>query len=643
MQKAPILFLLIYTFFSVPNLFAHQADSLFSISLKFEESFPDSSLYYAKLASQEADDSQLARLQADIFIHIGKILEKGGNFQQGTKYYLDGLAIYQRLGNLEEITNVNIWLARSYADALSYDLGQDHAITAIDLNSFNGDVLGLARGLHTLGYVYERRREPKTALEYYYKADSINQIIRNVELSKIITEGFGSIYEDIGMYDRAMSYYREFLANYEVDIYERIDGLNNIGDIYRKTDRPDSALHYYGQAYKLADSKNISRKIQQNIKDLALAYELLGDVDTALYLFKLHENLFLEFYEERSLANISLNDILYELDQKDKEIELQKARTENRTFQRNILIIGFSLIFGFAIFLWVNSRQKSRVNRLLEQQKKEILLQQENLSKVNEELNSLLNQLRYTQDQLVHSEKMATVGTLAAGIAHEINNPLNYIQGSIMGLRKTLRKMGEVSSEKKYLEEVDYHFQNSLTGVEKATKIVKSLMSFSRKSNNQPQEVGILDLIDNVIAMLKYDIPDDVKVVKDVDFDIEIECYPEKIHQVLLNVLTNSIHAITDYAGTEEKQIKISSIAKGEDLVIQVYNTGDPIPSKTLNKVFDPFFTTKEPGKGTGLGLSTSYNVIQEHGGEMLLKNVAGGVLCTVRLPRKLKNHNHKG
>lgn len=267
----------------------------------------------------------------------------------------------------------------------------------------------------------------------------------------------------------------------------------------------------------------------------------------------------------------------------------------------------------------------------LEAANEELLSSNEELYRTNKTINKqraqleqTLHQLKETQSQLVQTEKMASLGVLTAGVAHEINNPLNYILGSYSGLQIVLKENYENN------ETVATLLKSMKIGIYRATNIVKSLNQFSRSQDKLDEKCDIHSILDNCILILNNQLKDRIEVAKNyTEKPIVIEGNSGKLHQVFLNILTNSVHAI-EKNGT----IQIKTLAHQKYISIEIIDSGSGISQKNLSKVMDPFFTTKDAGKGTGLGLSISYTIIKEHKGEIKFSSEENkGTIVKIKLP----------
>jgi C4-dicarboxylate-specific signal transduction histidine kinase len=244
----------------------------------------------------------------------------------------------------------------------------------------------------------------------------------------------------------------------------------------------------------------------------------------------------------------------------------------------------------------------------------------------NEELKTTLNNLKSLQVKLIQSEKMASLGVLTAGIAHEINNPLNFIMGAYQGLENFFN---DTAPEHK--DRVSVLLKSLETGVERASGIVQGLNQFSRNSETIQEDCYIHSIIDNCLLMLLNQFKDKIRIEKFyADDSIVVKGNVGRIHQVFTNVLTNSIQSIEN-----KGLISITTLNNKDVVLISISDTGCGIKQEYLKKITDPFFTTKKPNEGTGLGLSIAYNIIQDHNGQLEFKSeIDKGTTVTITLPR---------
>lgn len=245
-------------------------------------------------------------------------------------------------------------------------------------------------------------------------------------------------------------------------------------------------------------------------------------------------------------------------------------------------------------------------NEELEASSEELIASNEELYEQKETIQSTLNELKETQLQLIQAEKMASVGTLSAGIAHEINNPLNYIQGGKYAIESFIEENFSEYSDKfmPLLEPID-------VGINRAVAIVKSLNHFNRRSEDYNEKCHIHVIIDNCLIILNNTLKHNIEIKKSyTNKQHNLIGNEGELHQVILNVIKNAAQAITS-----KGIITINTEVLNNQLIVTVADTGCGISNENLKRVTDPFFTTKPPGEGTGLGMSISYKIIKKHKG----------------------------
>jgi len=353
--------------------------------------------------------------------------------------------------------------------------------------------------------------------------------------------------------------------------------------------------------------------------------------------------------------NNILNDLEQEIGIKESSIEQQNSQLSNYANivarQKLFLFIIIAiciLIAGLVFFIYRSYRIKKNANREIEDK--------------NSELQLTLENLKLTQSQLIQSEKMASLGLLTAGIAHELNNPINFVSGNVNPLQRDMDEIFTLIDQyddlvkANNLEDVfglvrelkvqmDYGFlmkeiNNLLEGIQegadRSSSIVKGLRSFSRLDDEKFQLHNIHDGIDSTLILLHNKIKNTIKVHKDYGDLPEIECLPSKLNQVYMNILTNCIQAIED-----EGEIFIQTVSSDIRVKIIIKDTGMGMSHEVKAHIFEPFYTTKDVGKGTGLGLSISYGIIEQHHGNIDVISEPGmGTEFIISLPRRQSDLN---
>jgi len=250
--------------------------------------------------------------------------------------------------------------------------------------------------------------------------------------------------------------------------------------------------------------------------------------------------------------------------------------------------------------------------------------------------------LKRQQDDLIRSEKMASLGVLTSGIAHEINNPLNFISGGLSVLEDLINEFTSLddSTVKKKQEiaiQMDEIMKSTYEGVFRVAQIVKSLRTFSASGQEEVRERKISELMEAALLIMKSKIPAGTDIRKSYENVPKVRCTGSMITQVFMNILDNAIDAVSVPGNDREKVIRITisgrEMGEQEFVSVRFENSGPPIDNENIRKIFDPFFTTKDPGKGLGLGMTVSYNIIREHKGTLSVFNREDMVVFEVLLP----------
>ncbi|MGB3401260.1 MAG: ATP-binding protein [Microcoleaceae cyanobacterium] len=321
------------------------------------------------------------------------------------------------------------------------------------------------------------------------------------------------------------------------------------------------------------------------------------------------------------------------------------------------------------IFLRLEKKEEANSNFILLNKKiEELQTEIESRRQAEIQLKQILAELQNTQIQLIHQEKLSGLGQMAAGIAHEINNPISFIHGNIIpaqeytkDLLKLIRlyqqyypdPVPEIEAE---IEEIDLEFltedltkllQSMSVGTERIRQIVKSMRTFSRLDEAEVKEVDLHEGIESTLMILqhrlkiKQDAPP-IEVIRKYGNLPEVECYSGQINQVFMNILSNAIDAIVENHNINNNPAQIIIQTETLDnnwVTIKIIDNGSGIKDEVHSKLFDPFFTTKAVGKGTGLGLSISHEIVtQKHGGKLSCHSEIGkGTEFIIQIPVQLK------
>ena len=331
-----------------------------------------------------------------------------------------------------------------------------------------------------------------------------------------------------------------------------------------------------------------------------------------------------------------------------------------------------ALLLSFALADKINilkkEKEEEQLDKLEAVKENERLIKEQNVfledmvKSRTEELELTLKNLQDTQIQLVNQEKMASLGQLTAGIAHEINNPINFVSSNISPLKRDLkdilelmdvyREKGKLEFSKESKEEIDEmeeeiefdylleEVEQLLNGMEDGAKrtveIVRGLKIFSRVDEQDVKEVDLREGLDSTLILLNSTMTGIIKLTKNYEDIPMVECLAGKINQVFMNIISNAIQALLDHPiEGREPELTINTSFKEEMVLIEIKDNGVGMPSKVKEKIFEPFFTTKAVGKGTGLGLSIVYTIIVEnHKGTIKVDSEPGeGTAFYIALP----------
>ena len=338
--------------------------------------------------------------------------------------------------------------------------------------------------------------------------------------------------------------------------------------------------------------------------------------------------------------------------------------------------ILLSLALADKINILKKEKEKEQAERLMALAENEKLVREQNVmleDKVKirtDELEQALRNLQNTQSQLVNQEKMASLGQLTAGIAHEINNPINFVSSNIMPLKRDIKDIMEIiefyrtTGEREFtadslrdvkqleqdleldyvLEEVEQLLKGMDDGARRTVEIVKGLRLFSRVDEQDMKKVDIHDGINSTIILLNSTMPTKIRVVRDFGELPLVECLAGKINQVFMNIINNAVHALAEHIDSiSDPKIEVRTRSLGDFVTIEIIDNGLGMPEHVKQRIFEPFFTTKAVGKGTGLGLSIVYSIIENHKGTLeVITEENQGTTFKITLPIYQSNQHYE-
>jgi len=530
-----------------------------------------------------------------------------------------------------------------YLSALYYDLGWFYisagnsreslapALKGISFLRFNKDPF-FDQAVHLYGMaggIYQDMDKTDSALYYFHKMDS-SVAVSTERGAKVIADYYWAQYylwykKDYHKADSVCSAAIEecrksghFLIN---SFYIFLANSSILQGNIQK------AISEANEAYAVTDPSVDWTSVMYVADLLSTGYEKLGKRDSAYHYLKLKDSLNALIQQHSNATEIQQFEFDSQLSRREQEAAAVLQEQKNRSRILMYVFVTAMIFFVFiAIIQWRNNSHRKKANALLQQQKQKV--------------ESTLQELRSAEAQLIQSEKMASLGELTAGIAHEIQNPLNFVN-NFSDVNKELLEELKEEADKGNISEVKAIADDVITNEEKinhhgkrADAIVKGMLQHSRSSTGIKEPTEINALADEYLRLSYHGLrakDNSFNATMKTDFDSstgKINIVPQDIGRVLLNLYNNAFYAVNEKkksAGAEyEPIVYVSTKKTGDKITIIVRDNGSGIPQKVLDKIFQPFFTTKPTGQGTGLGLSLSYDIIKAHGGEIKVETEDG-------------------
>jgi signal transduction histidine kinase len=500
-----------------------------------------------------------------------------------------------------------------------------------------------------LGAVYLGNGQVDSSL--YYSGLAYKGLLNSNKLSAnqylpYILGNIGAAYSFLKKEKEAMDTFRLALAIINAPDYSHLRQkqllYTRIANHFRDYGRQDSCIYYAKLSIACVENTVFSYLHTKPAQLLSQLYEK-QDADSAVKYLKL----FLKTNEVINSTRVTQQLQMKAFEENQRSLEVEQARKEYRSrIQIYVLSVGMLSLLLFAGLLFRNNKEKQKSNLILQRQKKELEL--------------TLDKLSSTQQQLVHAEKMASLGELTAGIAHEIQNPLNFVNNfsevsielieDVKGERAKVKGERDEALEEETLNDIAANLEKIRHHGKRADAIVKGMLAHSRTSTGQKEPTDINALCDEYLRLAYHGLK-----AKDPSFNAsfhfepdqslpKVSVVPQDMGRVLLNLINNAFQAVAEKQKIADEnynpEVKVSTKLifppagglRGAE--IRVKDNGPGIPDGIKEKIFQPFFTTKPTGQGTGLGLSLSYDIVKAHGGELKMGTKEGeGSSFIVQLP----------
>ena len=593
----------------------------------------DSSLMYGQQALEAAEKINYIPGQVSVLGFMCIVTEQRGNLPGALELGFKSL----RLGeehNLEILAGPSLdgigeayIILKDYPKAINY-LRRYILIT----QEYGSNNEGLAYAYFDMGNAFAGLDQLDSA--NFYEQKAIETFGKYNYEEPLVYQTMGDIKIKSGKPDEALGFYKKslYIALKNNEPRASAYAYNKIASFYKDTNKPDSAIYYAQKGLEESRLINQKKTILESAVLLSALYEAKDTKASLLYLK------IADAYKDSifGAGNIEAMQTLVAREEKrQKEIETDKIAYKNQLNQYG-LIAGLVILLMVAFFLYRNNRKEKNAKRMLQNK--------------NEVIEHTLDHLKTTQAQLIQSEKMASLGELTAGIAHEIQNPLNFVN-NFSDVNKELLEELKEEADKGNLDEIKAIANDVINNEEKinhhgkrADGIVKGMLQHSRTSTGQKELTDINALADEYLRLSYHglrakDKSFNAEIKTDFDNSIEkINIVTQDIGRVLLNLINNAFYAVGEKRKIEgiryEPTIAVSTKKLNGKVEIKVNDNGNGIPQKVLDKIFQPFFTTKPTGQGTGLGLSLAYDIVKAHGGEIKVETKEGeGSQFIIQMP----------
>lgn len=623
----------------------------------------DSSSFYLEKALSIAVRLNLKFDEATILIKMGVIQMQQEKYSKSLEFYLRALhiaadpAIEKTIRHLSQGQNpmrarmlllshcfdligmlnayTGNWTINTTNQLKNYREAEKYAIAA-------GDRRQIAYINFHMGIAYMNEAKLDSALVLFNTAISTFSDLKDKSGLGRAKKYLGDTYEKMGNFDLAATTILQSIALLkETNDHLHVGlGYISLSHVYADLENYDSALYYARQSLNIFEKRKDPAWKRDSYNLLTFCFDKLGRTDSAIVYLRLAKSLSDSLSVEERKNLLAFQDVVVE--ERVKLEKLEKEKIETREKIRIYLLMSGIVVFAVIVFLlYRNNRVRKRTNEILQQR--------------NKEIENALHQLRSTQTQLIQSEKMASLGELTAGIAHEIQNPLNFVNNFSEVNKELLQEMNQEIVKGNFQEAkqiaknvIDNHEKINHHG-KRAEIIVKSMLQHSRTSSGKNELTDINALCDEYLRLAYHGLR-----AKDKSFNAKfetnldptlpkIDVVPQDIGRVILNLINNAFYAVSEKLKVEsqkpgsgyEPTVLVSTKNLGEKIEIRVKDSGTGIPHAIREKIFQPFFTTKPTGQGTGLGLSLAYDIVTKgHGGEMKVETKEGeGSEFVIQLP----------
>ena len=619
----------------------------------------DSSGFYLEKALPIAARLNLKLNEASILNAMGIIMMQQEKFSKSLEFYLKAINIAKDPSVEKTVWHLSPGQSPGHARILelsaSYDLiGLLNAYTGNwsdnIKNQFKyyrvaekyaneaGDRGQVASVIFHMGISYMNDGKLDSALLYIKKAQTVFSDLNDPQLGRTMIY-LGETYEKMGNPGLAVNTMLQgrALLNKTNDFVHRGIISNSLSRVYAHLNKIDSALFYAKESLKISEKRKDAAQKRDAYNLLASNFDNLGRSDSATLYLKLAKSLSDSLSVEERKNLLAFQDVVVDEQAKLGKLEEEKIQTRSkiRTYS---LIAGLIILSLVGLILYRNNKKEKKAKIVLEK---------------------TLKELKSTQSQLIQSEKMASLGELTAGIAHEIQNPLNFVNNfsevntelieELKSQKSKVKTERDEILENELLNDISQNLERINHHGKRADAIVKGMLQHSRASTGTREPTDLNALCDEYLRLSYQGLRAKDKTFNaaiQTDFDErigKINIIQQDIGRVLLNLYNNAFYAVNEKKNsrltTEAVKLNTQMIyvpnvtvktflnppsGSRRDITITISDNGNGIPQTIIDKIFQPFFTTKPSGQGTGLGLSLSYDIIKAHGGEIKVESKKG-------------------
>lgn len=600
----------------------------------------DSSIYFYEKAIGIVERLGLNKLMTHFYSNISIAYQQQSNFAQALFFQQKALQISEKNNDETQMAYTIMNMGNTYDNMGDASRAEKNYMKAIKLAIKKKLTNVELYSYSNLASLYVNQKKWQSVYEFAMKAATLGGTMgdKGIQAASMSKAATALVYLNKPSEAESMATKSIIIADSSAQPLNIYQANSSMGTILRLKRSYAKAIYFFEKAFfSLKGSDIYGEDFSITYHELSECYEKLGNYSKALENYKIAAKITDSARSKDNIKKATELTMNYEFDKKQQVQHAQQLAKDEVAGARQVaLIVGLALTIVIAVVSFIGFRNKQKANILLEQQKGKV--------------ETTLTELKSTQSQLIQSEKMASLGELTAGIAHEIQNPLNFVNNFSEVNNELIDEMEEAlkKDNKKEVIEIAQGIRDNLNKInhhgKRADAIVKGMLQHSRISNSVKESTDINALTDEYLRLAYHglrakDKSFNVILKTDLDESIgKIDIIPQDIGRVVLNLITNAFYAVAEKKKQNpdgyEPTVTVSTKKIDNKVLVSVKDNGNGIPQKVLDKIFQPFFTTKPTGKGTGLGLSISYDIVKAHRGELKVESKEGeGAAFMIILP----------